>query len=166
MGRVLYAHRFIALMENARGVGYVRAPNGVCAVPLTAADEVIFIHEPSPALGENVLYLPSGRLEDGDLSPEAAANRELQEEIGLKAARLDYLGKLFPWSKYLTAHLLIYLARSFTPSKLDGDEGYAISTEHVPLADVEGLITSGRLHDATIIAALSMARSFVAKEAP
>ena len=41
-----------------------------------------------------------------------AANRELQEEIGYKAGRLDYLGELRPFSKYLAVRSFVYLARA------------------------------------------------------
>ncbi len=52
----------------------------------------------------------------------------------------------------------VYLARDLTPSRLEGDEGYDIRVERVPLAEFERLIAAGRLHDARVIAALYLAR--------
>jgi hypothetical protein len=50
------------------------------------------------------------------------------------------------------------------PSKLQGDEAYEITVERVPLAQFEELIASGRLCDSSVIAALFLARNFLAKE--
>ena len=60
---------------------------------------------------------------------------ELQEEIGYRAGRLDYLGELWPWAKYLAVRS--FLARELTPSKLMGDEGYEVGVEQLPLAELE-----------------------------
>jgi ADP-ribose diphosphatase len=132
-------------------------------VPLTDTGMVIFIVEPSPAYGQDMIYLPGGGINPGE-SHEDAANRELQEEIGYKALRLNYLGELRPWSKFLRSSVHHYLARDLTPSKLAGDELYKITTQLVPLNDFERLITTGRLYDSTVIAALYMARHFLRRE--
>lgn len=139
---------------------YIRAGDNVMSVPLTDTGMVIFIVEPSPAFRENVLYLPSGRIEPNE-TIEIAANREMQEEIGYKAERQDYLGEMRPWVKYLQSRTFIFLARHLTPSKLHGDEIYAISTELVPLTQFERVIDAGRLYDSTVIAALYRARHFL-----
>lgn len=51
-----------------------------------------------------------------------------------------------------------------TRSRLQGDEDYKIGVERVPLAQFETLITSKRLLDARVIAALYMARAFLDAE--
>lgn len=75
------------------------------------------------------------------------------------------MGELRPFSKYLTVHSFVYLARDLTPSHLAGDEDYAINVERVPLASFEALIAVSRLFDARVIAALYMACGFLEGEA-
>lgn len=53
------------------------------------------MYEPSPVFGERVLLLPGG-MEEPEETHEETANRELQEEVGLRAERLDYPGELRP----------------------------------------------------------------------
>ena len=149
--------------RDARGEEYINTRDEVLVVPLTEAGEVILAVEPSAAFGEPVLILPGGSEEPGE--PHATtANRELQEEIGLRADRLDHLGTLRPFAKYLRLTSYLYLARDLTPSRLPGDEGYEIGMERVPLSGPDGferLVAAGRLTDARVIAALYLARGFL-----
>ncbi len=153
---------WLSLVQGQHGnreVYFIRAKDEALIVPLTDRGEVIFTVEPSPALGHDVLILPGGEIESGELSLETA-NRELQEEIGYRAARLDFLARLHPWGKYLTVSSHVYLARGLTPSRRAGDEDYAIGIARAPLAGFERLIAAGRLTDARVIAALYLAHRF------
>ena len=87
--------------------------------------------------------------------------RELQEEIGFRAGRLDFLGELRPYSKYLAARTFVYLARDMTPHKLEGDEDHDIGVHLTPLSEFERLIAASRLLDARVIAALYLAQDFL-----
>ena len=82
----------------------------------------------------------------------------MQEEIGFRSEQLTLLGELRPWSKYLSVRTFVYLACNLIPSALKGDEDYEIKTERVHLDKFESLITSGRLTDARVIAALYLTR--------
>jgi ADP-ribose diphosphatase len=110
-----------------------------------------------------VLILPGGTVEPGE-PPAETAGRELQEEIGYRAGSLHFLGELRPYSKYLTVCSFVYLACDLTASWLEGDEAYEIGVEPVPLAAFEPLIAAGRLLDARAIAALYLARGWVAQK--
>jgi 8-oxo-dGTP pyrophosphatase MutT (NUDIX family) len=163
--KLLYSTRWISLYEAEKKECYVASDDGVMVVPLTAEGEVILIQEPMVyRKGEVTLYLPSGGLEKGE-DPQACADRELQEEINLSAGRFDHLGQVQAWAKYLNAHLDLYLARDLTPSEREGDEDYVITTETVRLDSFESLLASGRLRDSSVIAALFLARQFLANEA-
>jgi len=105
-----------------------------------------------------VRVLPGGQVEP-DLTLAEVANKELEEEIGYRAGRLDSLGELWPWAKYLAVRSHLFLARDLTPSKLAGDEGYVIGVEAMPLAELEAWTADGRLRDGRAIAGLSLARA-------
>jgi ADP-ribose diphosphatase len=167
MDETICGDQWLALVERRHGnkdVYVIKANDEALIVPLTPEQDVIFTIEPSPALGHEVLILPGGEVAEGELSLETA-NRELQEEIGFRAGRLDFLAALHPWNKYLTATSHIYLARDLEPGQLAGDEDYAIRTMRVPLAGFESLIASGRLTDARVVAALYLAKRFLMREA-
>jgi ADP-ribose diphosphatase len=155
-----YQGRWFSVATTTAGEEVVLAADEALIVPLTSKGEVLLTLEPSAAFGEPTLVLPGGVVEAGE-PPVETANRELQEEIGYKAERLDFLGELRPFSKYLTVRSFVFLARDLIPSKLAGDEDYQVGIERVLLSDFESLIANGRLHDARVIAALYMAQSFM-----
>jgi ADP-ribose diphosphatase len=150
---------YFTLMADAEGVGYVHCDDAVAVVPLTDVGDVLLAVEYSPAFGTEILTLVSGLIEP-DESPEEAANRELREELGYRAGRLDFLGELHPF-KYLTTRLFAFLARDLVPSKLAGDETHAITERRIPLNGSAELCRSGELNDAPAIAALTLAGGFL-----
>ena len=157
-----YKSKYFEIAEDSAGDEYVICSDEVLIIPLTAEGDILFIREPAPAFGrEQPLLLPGGIVEDGE-ALEETANRELQEEIGYRAARLERAVTLRPWSKYLRVTSHVFLARDLTPSKLDGDEGYVIGLEPRPLTTLDTLIASGELTDARVIAALLLARDRLA----
>ncbi|MBN2470831.1 MAG: NUDIX domain-containing protein [Anaerolineae bacterium] len=161
--KVVCGDQWLALVERRHGekdVLVVKAKDESLIVPLTPDNEVIFTVEPSPAQGGSVLILPGGEVEDDELTLDTA-NRELQEEIGFRAKRLDFLAALHPWAKYLTVTSHVYLARDLVPGALKGDEDYEITTRRVPLASFERLISTGELTDAHVIAALYIAARYI-----
>jgi ADP-ribose diphosphatase len=159
-----YKSRYFELLEDSAGDEYIISGDEVLVVPLTDDGRVIFIREPAPAFGRHQpLLLPGGTVEEGEDLAETA-NRELQEEIGYRAERMEPLVELRPWSKYLRVTSHAFLARGLQPSKLDGDEPYVIALEPRPLAELDTLIASGALHDARVISALLLARQRLAAD--
>ena len=162
-GRAVTSDPYFTLMADPDGVGFIHCGDSVLVVPLTDDGHVLLAEERSPAFDRNVLVLAGGEIEEGE-SLEEAANRELQEELGWRAGRIEFLGEIHPF-KYLTSRQFVFLARDLSPSKLEGDEIYPVSTRKVPLESFIDLCTRGELHDATAIAALCLAQHFLMQEA-
>jgi ADP-ribose diphosphatase len=157
--------KYFAIRRDINDVEFVHLKGGneVIVVALTESDEIILISEPSPAFGGQVLVLPGGSTSPGETLAETA-NRELQEEAGVKAARLDVIGNLAPFSKYLAVRSSVLLARELTASRLPRDEPYEIAKRLVPLDRFEDLVTAGEVDDARVVASLFLARAFLSRE--
>jgi ADP-ribose pyrophosphatase len=153
----------------SHGWEYVRrlGSNGVVAVlAVTDADELILVEQPRPAVGKRVIELPAGLV--GDLAadpnedPALAAERELFEETGYRAARLDKLG-VGPSSAGLSTELIdFYRARGLRRTgDGGGDESESITVHLVPLARLRSWLgereAEGQLIEPKIYAALAMA---------
>lgn len=129
-------------------------------VPITNNNEVIFIKEYFYAIDEVQLGLPKGRIEEGD-DAFTTANKELQEEVGYKASKLDFLGTYTMAPGYYTQKTHIYLARELEESKLVGDEEEALEIVKYSFEKFEELIESKQLTEARMITALYLARKFI-----
>ena len=98
-GNVKAQSDWFSIRTDAAGDEYVASTGDeVLVVPLTDSGEVLLAVEPSPAFGAPVYILPGEKVEP-DLTSAEVANKELQEEIGCRAGRLDPLGELWPRAK-------------------------------------------------------------------
>jgi len=155
--------RFITLYEDENGSPSVGMGNAAIIVPINS-DGLVLVHtEPSPAYdGLRAIYVPGGGV-DEDEDPALCANREMQEEIGWKAKRVDHLATVDVNTKYVECRVHIYLGRELEPSRLQGDEGSDWIQPHRPIAlsEIEALMQSGILRDSTTTLALMLARQFL-----
>lgn len=152
-------HRWLSLHRGYRDEPFVRSSDGVVVVPVNAAGEIVFVIEPTQFDDSPALMLPAGT-PDGD-TPAEAANRELQEEIGLRAERLEFLHEFRPLARHADWRVYAYLARDLVESRLLGEEPYEVAVKPVPVGDVDFLIRSGQLRDSTAIAAIMLARQIL-----
>jgi ADP-ribose diphosphatase len=162
-GREISTDPYFKLMADADGVGFIEVGDGVLVVPLTPEEEVLMVMERAPAFDSETLTLPGGEVEEGE-SLEECANRELQEELGWRAEKLDFVAELRPFSKYMTSRQFVFLARGLSPSKLEGDETHPVRPRTVALDSFHELCFGGELHDATAIAALFLVRTYLEQE--
>lgn len=159
----LFEGKYFSILTDAEGTEFVKTGDEVLVVAVTEQGLALLIKEPAPAFDNSALVLPGGSVEEGE-ELSLTANREMQEEIGFSAQRLDYLGELRPYSKYLTVRSHLYLARELVRSQLPKDEDYEIEVSGVELENFEEMIDDGRLRDARVIAALYLARAFLRRE--
>jgi ADP-ribose pyrophosphatase len=90
-------------------------------VPLTGAGEIILVRQYRHVPGEFCWEIPGGGVQAGE-SPEAAAQRELREEVGYRAGRLDRLGTFWPNNAYLDEVIHVYLAADLAEDPLPADQ--------------------------------------------
>jgi ADP-ribose pyrophosphatase len=136
----------------------IEHPGAVTILPLDAAGKIWFIRQYRHAVGQAILELPAGTLKPGE-DPALAANRELQEEIGMRAERLEELAVFYLAPGYSTERMHLFLATGLSPAPLAQDEDEQIVVEQVPAAEVWALIESGALADAkSLVGVLVAAR--------
>ena len=110
------------------------------------------------AYGEAIYEIPAGKL-DKDEDPMLAAGRELSEETGLVAGRLELMFVLYPTPGYTNEKIYIYEAVGVRAGRQHLDEGEFLNVEYLPVGDVLAMIERGELHDAkTIVAVLEYVR--------
>ena len=103
-----------------------------------------------------LLEVPAGTLADGE-RPDAGAARELEEELGLVAERLEKLTEFFVSPGFLEEKLWVYLATGLSAGKPQPDEDEVLEVVRLPIGDALEMITSGEIQDAKTIIGLMLA---------
>jgi len=134
----------------------VEHTGAVTMLPLDNAGNIWFIQQYRHSTGGILLELPAGTL-GKDEDPLAGAERELQEEIGMKPGKLEHLLDFWLAPGYSTELMRVYLATGLTPSRLEQDEDEMIEIEKIPIARAVAMATSGELNDSKSIVSILVA---------
>ena len=130
----------------------VRHPGAAAIVPFENETDVVLIRQFRHAAGGTLLEVPAGKLEDE--TPEICAARELEEEVGRRAGRLEPLGSILTTPGFTdeVIHLFAAFDLESVPTRHESDE--VIEVVQMPLRDAVDLIWRGELRDAKSALAL------------
>lgn len=142
----------------SRGLG------AVIVVPMRDDETVLLVREYAAGLHHYEIGLVKGRLEPGESILEGA-QRELREEAGVAARDIRELTELSLAPGYMSHVTHVVLARDLYPSKLEGDEPEELEVIPWPLAKLDELTARADCTEGRTIAALYIARDFIASEA-
>ena len=156
-GKLVKLHRLtVELPDGARAQReVVRHPGAVAMVPLLG-DDVLLVRQFRVAAGKILLEIPAGTLEDGE-APEAAAVRELQEEIGYRPERLERLGGEYTAPGYTSEYIHLFLASELMPSRLRQDSDEFIEVVRLPFAEALAMAERGAIEDGKTLVGLLLA---------
>lgn len=157
-GRVVKLHiKQVRLPNGAQAKREVILHSGAVAiVPLMTDGQVILIRQFRKAADRVLLEVPAGTLDHKGEVPEAAANRELREEIGYRAGKLTKLGGIFVAPGYSTEYIHLYLAEDLVHDPLAADSDEFIKSETMPLAEAVARILRGEIEDAKTVSSILM----------
>jgi ADP-ribose pyrophosphatase len=134
----------------------VEHSGAVTILPIDSQDHVWFVRQYRHAIGDLLLELPAGTLEDGE-SPSSCAHREIQEEIGMAAGKLQKIGQFYLAPGYSTEFMHVYLATELYPSELPPDDDEFLKVEQIFLPEVFKMAEKMRILDAKTLASLILA---------
>jgi ADP-ribose pyrophosphatase len=103
-----------------------------------------------------LLEVPAGTLAKGE-RPEIGAARELKEELGLVAARLEKLSEFFVSPGFCEEKMWVYLATELSEGEQALEDDEIIDVVRLPIAEALEMITSGEIEDAKTIIGLMLA---------
>lgn len=103
---------------------------------------------------EIIKEFPAGKVDKGE-KPLHAAIRELEEEIGYRAGKIEYLGEMYPTCAYTDEIILLYYATDLVKTKQSLDENEALNYEFIDINEVKKMVLNNEIKDAKTICALS-----------
>ncbi len=137
-------------------------PGSVAILAFPEPDKVLMERVWRYPLEREMLEIPAGTLESGE-EPEACAARELKEETGYRAGRLERLLAIHPSPGILSERLEVFLAHDLKAGKPRPEAGEQIEAILVPIDEALAMIRDGRVTDSKTVAALLFWERFVSE---
>jgi ADP-ribose pyrophosphatase len=164
----IYQGRYMVLEKDAivRSDGsassrdIVMHPGAVVIAPIDASGRLLLVIQYRLAGNGAMLELPAGTLDvHGGVveDPEAAAHRELEEETGYRAGRMERIGGYYSAPGFLTEYLSLFLATDLQTAvhdRLSPDEDERLRLLPLHLRDAIAAIDAGIIEDSKSIAGI------------
>jgi ADP-ribose diphosphatase len=132
----------------------VRHRGSVAALAVNEDGSVILVRQYRHAVGEALWELPAGRLDAGE-APEAGIQRELQEEIGQRAGRLEKIAFFYTTPGFCDEAMHLFRATGLVPDPAAADEDERIEIGTFTVDEAGAMIASGALREGkTLVAVL------------
>ena len=139
----------------------VRHPGGAAVVAVDDAGLVCLLRQYRHASGGWLWELPAGKLDPGE-APQATAQRELQEEAGITAAKWHPLGDIIVTPGFCDETIYLYLAHELTRATAQPEQHEVIEIHWIPFEQALSWVHDGTLRDAKTMLGLSLAARLLA----
>lgn len=124
----------------------VQHNGGVGILAISPAQEIFMVRQFRTAANSALLEIPAGKLEL-DEDPLECAKRELEEECGIEAKSLHFLGQFFPTPGYCSEIIHLYWTDDYIQGAQHLDDGEELELYKVPLDTAIDMIQDGQILD-------------------
>ena len=142
----------------------VHHPGAVSIVPVETDGTVLLVRQYRAAIDAELLEIPAGKRDVADEPPELTAHRELAEEVGRVAGRMELLGTFYNSPGFCDEYSYTYLARDLAETAIEAHsvEEAAMTVERLPFDEALAMVVRGEITDAKTIIALLLAKERLA----
>ncbi|MGZ9234406.1 MAG: NUDIX hydrolase, partial [Anaerolineales bacterium] len=130
----------------------------VVIIPIDAQNNLLFVKQYRHAAQTDLLELPAGTREEKEPFEECAA-REIREETGMQAGKLQKVGAFYLAPGYSTEFMVVFTATDLKENPLKADFDEFLQVEKIPVKKAMEMAEHGEVPDAKSLAALFLARS-------
>jgi ADP-ribose pyrophosphatase len=168
----VYTGRIVSLDVDVvrypdRSVGeleMIRHPGASAVVPFlsdpnTEDPQVLLIKQYRYAASGYLYEVPAGRLDPGE-DPRTCAGRELREETGCTAQRIDYLTTIYTTPGFTDEKIHLFMATGLTTGETKHEVDEFLELEPMLLSKALEMIESGEIQDGKTVIALLFAAGF------
>ena len=131
--------------------------SGSCViVPVYPDNTIVLVRQYRHAAEKHLLELPAGTLEPGE-DALTAAKRELEEEVGITAKKMEKLCEFYVSPGFLTEKMFVYMATGLTETAQNLEDDEILTIERIPIQNTMLMIQEGQIEDAKTIVGLMFA---------
>ena len=131
----------------------VRHSGSVAVLAVRDDGAIVLVRQYRYPVDEALWELPAGRRDEGE-PPEAAAQRELQEEIGHRADDLEQIAFFYTTPGFCDEAMHVFRATRLVAAAAKGDDDERIEVRAFPLRDLEAMIARGEVREGKTLVAL------------
>ena len=134
----------------------VHHPGSAVIIPVFDDDSVALVRQYRHPAVRYLLEAAAGTLKRGE-RPEEGAARELEEELGVVAGKMEKLTEFFVSPGFLEEKMWVYLATELTQTKQQLEDDEILDVVRIPFSQALEMITDGEIEDAKTIIGLMLA---------
>ncbi len=131
----------------------LRHPGAAAVVAFLDDDRILLLRQYRYAAGGTIWEIPAGKLDPGE-DPESCALRELEEETGYRAKRIEKTGVILTSPGFTDERIHLFCAHDLERGHLAHESAEQIEVHEVPFSEALAMIERGELIDAKSIVAL------------
>jgi len=140
----------------------IEHPGAVAIIPITSDNKIIMVRQYRKPVEDFLLEIPAGKLEYNEKT-ELCARRELEEETGYSAERMEYLFSFYSTPGFSNEIMHLFIAQKLIQGETKPDEDEYLSIECYSLNELLEMIFNGRIKDSKTIIGILAAKEHLTK---
>ena len=164
---MVYQGRFLKIVRDQvqlpnGGIGhreYILHPGAAAILPVLDTGEIILVEQYRHAIKKVFLEVPAGKKDPGE-APEVTAARELEEETGFKAQKMEFMTVIHPVIGYADEAIYLYKATGLVPGPQKLDPGEFLEIKKFTSAELKEKVRTGQITDVKTLTCLFWHWSF------
>ena len=152
-------HQRVELSDGSLDWREIVRHHGGAGVLAVRDGMVCLVRQYRVALGRMTLEIPAGKVDPSE-PRDVCAGRELTEETGLVAERLELLAESYGAPGFTNEHTSVYFAHGLTQGDAHLDEGEFLNVVWVPVEDAVEAIRLGLIDDAKTVTGILAAKAY------
>lgn len=133
---------------------FIAHKGAAAVVAVNEEGKLLMVRQYRNALDRETLEIPAGGLNSIEEPTDVAAARELEEETGYKAGRLELLLTLRTTVAFCNEKIDVYVATDLEPSRQHLDEDEFIGVEAYSIEELAQMVYDCKIQDGKTVAAL------------
>ncbi len=132
---------------------YLSHKGAAAVIPVDDEGKILMVRQYRGAIDQYILEIPAGG-KDPSEDMETCAARELEEETGYRAGKIEHLIDLQSVPAYCNERVGVFYATELVESQQNLDEGEFVTVERYELEELMDMIMEGKIEDGKTVASL------------